>query len=45
MNRIVGLPVWAWLLLGALVLGVAGLYLGRLLRQRRDRRAIDNVIG
>ena len=45
MNRIVGLPVWAWLLLGLLVLGVAGLFLTRLLRRRRDRRAIDNVIG
>jgi hypothetical protein len=28
-----------------LVLGGAGLYLTRLLRRRRDRRAIDNVIG
>jgi hypothetical protein len=45
MNRIVGLPVWAWLALGVLVLGAAGYYLTRLLRRRRDRRAIDNVIG
>jgi hypothetical protein len=44
MNVFLGLPLWLWVLFGLGVVG-AGVYYARdLLRQRRARRAIDNVI-
>jgi hypothetical protein len=39
-----GLPLWLWLVFGLGLLGAAAYYARDLLRQRRARRAIDNVI-
>ena len=39
-----GLPLWLWLVFGLGLLGAAVYYARDLLRQRRARRAIDNVV-
>ena len=39
-----GLPLWLWLVFGLGLLGAAAYYARDLLRQRRARRAIDNVV-
>ena len=44
MTELLGLPLWLWVLAGAGLLGAAGYYARELIRARRARRAIDNVI-
>ena len=44
MRELLGLPLWLWVLAGAGLLGVAGYYARELIRARRARQAIDNVI-
>ena len=44
MTELLGLPLWLWVLAGAGLLGVAGYYARELIRARRARQAIDNVI-
>ena len=44
MTELFGLPLWLWVLAGAGLLGAAGYYARELIRARRARRAIDNVI-
>ena len=44
MTELLGLPLWLWVLAGAGMLGVAGYYARELIRARRARQAIDNVI-
>ena len=44
MTELFGLPLWLWVLAGAGLLGGAGYYARELIRARRARRAIDNVI-
>jgi hypothetical protein len=44
MNEILGLPAWLWVLFALGVIGVLAYFARELIRQRRARRAIDNVI-
>ena len=44
MTELLGLPLWLWVVAGAGLLGAAGYYARELIRARRARRAIDNVI-
>jgi hypothetical protein len=44
MSELLGLPVWLWVLLALGATGAAVYYAREALRQRRARRAIDNVI-
>jgi len=44
MNMILGLPAWLWVLFALGAIGVLAYFARELIRQRRARRAIDNVI-
>ncbi|MFO1394997.1 MAG: hypothetical protein U1F09_14660 [Steroidobacteraceae bacterium] len=44
MNELLGLPLWLWVIAAAGIAGVVGYYAREVIRQRRARRAIDNVI-
>ncbi len=44
MNMILGLPAWLWVLFALGAIAVAAYFVRELIRQRRARRAIDNVI-
>ncbi|MFO1408741.1 MAG: hypothetical protein U1F08_14610 [Steroidobacteraceae bacterium] len=44
MSELLGLPLWLWVLAVAGIVGVAAYYAREVIRQRRARRAIDNVV-
>jgi hypothetical protein len=44
MKTYFGLPAWAWIALAVVAIAVAALYVRELMRRRRARQAIENVI-